>query len=189
MKRLWILSILSILGAGPAMASEKGVPFFSLHNPPFIVLVAFLIFVGVLLYFKVPHLLAGMLDKRADQIRKDLEEARLIREEAQVILASYERKQKEVQAQAERIVAQAKSEAEAAAEQAKAELKASIARRLAAAEEQIASAEQGAMREVRDRAITVAVAAAGDLLTQQMNAKAANALIDEAIGQVGSRLN
>ena len=77
----------------------------------------------------------------------------------------------------------------AAAEQAKADLAASIARRLAAAEDQIASAETGAVRAVRDRAVSVAVAAAGDLLTKQMTEATANALIDSAIGDVSARLN
>ena len=98
-------------------------------------------------------MLAGMLDKRADGIRTDLDEARGLREEAQALLASYERKQREVQDQADRIVAQARAEAEAAAEQAKADLRQSIDRRLAAAEDQIASAEAAAVREVRDRAV------------------------------------
>ena len=65
-----------------------------------------------------------MLDARAVQIKADLDEARALREEAKAILASYERKQKEVQEQSERIVASAKEEAMAAAEQAKADLKA-----------------------------------------------------------------
>ena len=106
-----------------------------------------------------------------------------------MILASYERKQKDVQAQSARIVAGAREEAIAAAEQAKADLAASIARRLAAAEDQIASAETGAVRAVRDRAVSVAVAAAGDLLTKQMTEATANALIDSAIGDVSARLN
>ncbi|MBI1220080.1 MAG: F0F1 ATP synthase subunit B [Rhodobacteraceae bacterium] len=186
MKRL---AILAILAAAPALAEEPSGPFFSLHNPPFVVLISFLVFVGILLYAKVPAMVGGALDKRADQIRKDLEEARLLREEAQMILSSYERKQKEVQAQSDRIVASAREEATAAAEQAKADLAASIARRLAAAEDQIASAETGAVRAVRDRAVSVAVAAAGDLLAKQMTKTAANALIDQAIGDVSARLN
>lgn len=190
MKRLLsILTVAAGLIAGPAMAAEGHVAFFSLANPPFIVLVAFLIFVGALIYFKVPHLLGSMLDKRTDQIRRDLEEARLLREEAQAILASYERKKKEVEAQAERIVAQAKDEAEQAAEQAKADLKSSIARRLAAAEEQIDSAEKAALRDVKDRAVNVAVAAAADILSGQISAAAANKLIEDSIADVGARLN
>ncbi len=183
------LSIMLALIAGPAAAAETGGSFVSLGNPPFIVLVAFLIFVGGLLYFRVPKLIAGLLDKRIDQIKVDLEEARLLREEAQTILASYERKHREVQEQADRIVATARDEALGAAEQAKAELAASIARRLANAEEQIASAEQAALREVRDRAVTVAVAAAAEVLAKQMTAERSGALVDEAIDEVGRRLH
>ena len=86
---------------------------FSLQNTNFVVLVAFILFIAVLFYFKVPGMIGAMLDKRADGIRTELEEARALREEAQTLLASYERKQKEVQEQADRIVAAAKEEARA----------------------------------------------------------------------------
>ena len=175
------------LTATPAMAASG--PFFTLRNTDFVVTVAFLLFVGVLVYFKVPSLLGGMLDKRAAGIKSDLDEARALHDEARSILASYERKQKEVQEQAERIVETAKREAQAAAEQAKEDLKASITRRLAAAEDQIASAEAAAVREVRNSAVNIAVAAAGDLIAKQMSATDKNKLIDDAIGKVEERLH
>jgi F-type H+-transporting ATPase subunit b len=182
------LAIFAALTAGsPALAASG--PFFSLNNTDFVVLIAFFVFIGVLVYFKVPGMLTSMLDKRADDIRSDLDEARALREEAQTILADFERKQKDVQAQADRIVAQAKEESEIFAEQAKEELKKSIARRLAAAEDQIASAEAGAVREVRDTAVTVAIAAAGDVVAKGMNATSANKLIDEAISDIGAKLH
>lgn len=178
-----------MLAATPALASEGEGPFFSLGNPILIIIIGFLIFVGVLLYAGVPGMVGKMLDKRAAQIKKDLDEARALREEAQTILASYERKQKEVMAQAERIVSQAREEAQAAATQAKDDLKASIARRVAAAEDQITSAEKAAIKEVRDRAIAVAVAAAGDVMTKQMTKESADAMIDTSIGEVEARMN
>lgn len=181
------LSILFALLASPALAASG--PFFSLQNSNFVVLVAFIAFVALLVYMKVPAKLTGMLDARAAVIKSELDEARSLREEAKTILATYERRQKEVQEQAERIVAQARDEALAAAEQAKADLKASIARRLAAATEQIASAEAGAIRQVREQAVSVAVAAAGDVLAKQMTADAASASIDAAIAQVEARLH
>lgn len=182
-----VLTMLAALAATPALAATG--PFFSLHNTNFIVLIAFLVFVGILVYFKVPGKIGAMLDARAAQIKAELEEARALREEAQTILASYERKQKEVQAQADRIVATAKDEAMAAATQAKADLQAAIARRLAAAEDQIASAEASAVREVRERAVAVAIAAAGDILAKQMTTESAGALIDDAIAQVDAKLH
>jgi len=184
MKRLTLLFIL--LGS-PAFAAGDG--FFSLFNTDFVVVLAFLVFVGVLLYFKVPSLLMGMLDQRAEGIRNDLDEARALREEAQTVLASYERKQREVAEQSERIIAQAREEAQLAAEQAKADLEASIVRRVAAATDQIASAEAGALREVRDRAVTIAVDVAAQVIASKTSAAEANKLIDAAITDVETRLH
>jgi F-type H+-transporting ATPase subunit b len=112
-----------------------------------------------------------------------------LREEAKAILASYERKKKEVQEQADRIVASAKDEANAAAVQAKQDLANSIARRVAGAEERIASAEAGAVRAVREHAVTIAIAAASDVLAKQATAESAAASIDDAIKLVGAKMH
>ena len=186
MKKLMTTALLS-LAASPAFAASG--PFFSLGNTNFIVTLGFLVFIGVLFYFKVPGMIGGLLDRRAETIKSELDEAKALREEAQSLLASYERKQKEVQEQADRIVATAKDEAAAAAEAAKAEIKASVARRLAAAEDQIASAETAAVREIRDRAVSVAVSVARDVLAGQMTATQGNKLIDEAIKDVEAKLH
>lgn len=180
--------LLGALAAGPAFAASDK-PFFSLANTDFIVTISFLLFIGILVYFKVPGIIAGMLDKRAEDIRGELDEARALREEAQTVLASYERKQREVAGEAEKIVAHAREEAALAAEAAKEDIKQSIARRLKAAEDRIASAEAGAVREVRDRAAEIAVAAAAEVFAKQMKAADANRLIDEAIATVDARLH
>lgn len=186
--RNFLTLILTAAVASPALASTDG-PFISLHNTNFIVLMAFILFIGVLFYYKVPGMIGGILDKRAEGIRSELDEARALREEAQTVLASYERKQKEVQAQADRIVAAAREDAMIAAEEAKEELKQSIARRLAAAEDQIASAQASAVKEVRDQAITIAIAAANQVMADQMTAAKGNKLIDEAIAEVETKLH
>ncbi len=178
---------LMLLTASPAFAA--GGPFFSLRNTNFVVLLSFLVFVAILLWAKVPGKLGAMLDARAAQIKAELDEAKALREEARALLSSYEKKQKDVQEQSARIVAAAKDEAMAAAKQAKDDLTNSIARRLAAAEEQIASAEASALRQVREKAISVAVAAAADILAKQSTAEAASASIDDAIAQVEAKLH
>lgn len=182
-----------MLVAAPALAAEPGYTpgydFTSLFNTDFVVLIGFLLFVSIVFYFNIPAMLGGMLDKRADGIKSELDEARALREEAQTLLASYERKQREVADQADRIVAQAKADAEAAAVQARADLERSIERRLAAAEDQIASAEEKAVRSVRNRAVEVAIAAAGESVAKAMGASDANKFIDDAIGQVERRLH
>ncbi len=182
-----IATLTASIAASPALAASG--PFISLSNTNFVVTLAFILFVGFLIYMKVPGKIGELLDKRAEGIKSELDEARALREEAQALLASYERKQKDVQAQADRIVAQAKSEATAAAEQAREDLKKSIARRLQAAEDRIASAEADAVREVRDQAVTIAIAAAREVIAEQMTATEANKLIDSGIETVSAKLH
>ena len=182
-----ILTSLIVLLASPVLAASG--PFISLSNTNFVVLLAFLLFVGLLIYLKVPGKLNGMLDERAKGIKSELDEARSLREDAQSILADYERKQKEVQKQADQIVANAKEEAKAAALVAKDNLNASIKRRLAAAEEQIVSAQIAAIKEVKDTAVTVAIAAAKDVISIGMNTSHANDLIESAIKDVNGKFH
>lgn len=174
--------------AAPAFAAEEG-PFFSLRNAEFVVGIAFIVFIGVLIYLGVPARIGAMLDARAEAIKSDLNEARLLREEAKKLLASYEARQKEVLAQSARIVATAKEEAQAAANQARADLQGSIARRMAAAGEQIESAVKAAELAVRNQAISVSVAVAADVLKRQMTADQAAASIDASIKQVAAKLH
>lgn len=184
MKRL---AIAFALLATPALAEPEN--FVSLKNPEFVVLIGFLLFLALLVYLKVPGLLGGMLDKRAEGIKADLAEAKALREEAQTILASYERKQREVKEQADRIVGHARTEAVEAAQKAKDDLKTSIARRLAAAEDQIVSAQDAAVKEVRDTAVQIAIAAASDVIADKITPSAGNKLIDDAIAAVGEKLH
>ena len=179
--------VLITLMASPAFAASG--PFISLRNTNFVVMIAFAIFIGIILYLGVPKMLGGLLDKRAAAIKAELDEAKSLREEAKALLASYEKKQTEVQAQAARILEAAKAEAAAAAEQAKADIVASVARRLAAAEDQIASAKASAVKEVRDQAIVVAIGAARDIISKQMTEAESNSLIDASIDDVGSKLH
>lgn len=184
--RITLTSVFALMGATPALAAGGGI---SLANTDFVVFLGLVVFLGILVYFKVPSLLGGMLDGRAEGIKTEIEEARKLREDAQSLLASYERKQKEVQEQADRIVAAAKEEAVAAGVQAQADLAKSVERRLAAAHEQIGSAEAAAIKEVRDQAVLIAVAASRDIIGAQMTAKEGNTLIDDGIAQVDAKLH
>lgn len=190
------LTILFTLATAPAFAageegysSPHGLFDPSLGNTDWIVLLGFLLFLAILFYFGVPKMLGGMLDQRAETIRSELSEARALREEAQTLLASYERQARDAEEQSARIVTEARTNAETAAEQARADIERSITRRLAAAEDQIASAEAKASRAVRDSAISAAVAAAAEVIAGGASAADQNKMIDDAIGEVGRQLH
>ena len=163
---------------GARQPAEGLTPWSSSTTPTSSSAIGFVIFVGILIYVGVPGMITRKLDERAVRIRAELDEARALRDEAQTLLAGYERRQKEVKAQAEDIVVAARSEAENAAEAAKEEIRRSVARRMQTAGEQIAAAEQAAVRQIKDQAVTVAIAAAADVLRGQIKAEDANRLID-----------
>ncbi len=160
-----------------------------LNNSTIVVGIAFLCFVGVLFYFKVPAMLAAALDKRAAAIREELDEARRLRDEAQRQLAVLERKLKEADGEIAEIVAHARMEAEESAALAKENLKATVARRLKAAEEQIAAAESAAIKEVKDKAVSIAIAVAADVISGNMTDAARADMTDASIEQIGAKLH
>ena len=175
--------------AAPAFAAGGDYGFASFFNTNYVVLIGFILFLALLFYFNVPAMILKMLDDRAETIRSELDEARNLRDEAQAVLAAYERKSHEVAEQSQRIIDHAREEARLAADAAKEDLKQSIARRLKAAEEQITSAEEKATHELRNRAVDVAIAAAAKILADSTTTTEANKRIDAAIAEVESRLH
>ena len=160
----------------------------ALSGPEFWVAVAFVIVVAGLAWKGAP-VITAMLDGRAAKIKDELEEARRLREEAQQMLAEYQRKQRDALKDAEQIVAAARAEAERAAEQAVRDLEAAIERRERLAVEKIALAESKASAEVRNTAVDVAIAALRQLLAKELDAGRRSRLIDDAIAELPRRLH
>ena len=157
-------------------------------NAEFWAIVALVLFIGVILYVRVPKLLGGSLDAQIKKIEDELAEASRLREEAKALLDSYANKRQEAETEAQGIVTAAREEASRLATEAGAALEALIARRTKAVEEKIAQAEAQAVAEVRGRSADVAVEAARVLLTQQM-AEKGEALVSQAIKDVAAKLN
>ena len=151
--------------------------------------VALFIFIGLVVYLKVPGTIAKALAARADKIRNELEEARKLRDEAQQLLAEYQRKRKEAEAEASEIVASAKREADHLKAEAKQKAEDYVTRRTAMAEQKIAQAERDAVNEVRSTAVEIAVEAARSVLAGKVDAKTAGDLFKSSLGEVKARMN
>jgi F-type H+-transporting ATPase subunit b len=160
-----------------------------LQDATFWALVALVLFLLLMVYLKVPGVVTSALDKRADTIRKELDDARRLREEAQALLAEYQRKGREAETEAEEIIDQAKREAEAIAGEATRRLDEYVASRTRLAEQKIAQAETQALQEVKALSADVAIAAAEKILGVKVKGPAGEALIARSIGDVKSKLN
>lgn len=150
--------------------------------------IGLVIFIGIVIYLKVPAMIARLLDERIAKIEADLGEAKRLREEAQVLLAQYEQKRIAAEADAAAMLANAKEEAVRLTEEANASLADLIARRTKAVEEKIAQAEVQALAEVRARSADAAIELARTQLTQRIGSEGPT-LVDRAIADVSAKLN
>ena len=154
----------------------------------FWVAVAFVLFVGVLLRFGWERGIAA-LDKRAANIKNELDEAIRLREEAQELLASYQRKQRDTEKEAADIIAHAEAEAGRLRAEAEEELAATVSRRTDTALAKISQVEAQALAQVRETAVNMAVSAARKMLADNLDETRGNVLINDAISELRRKLH
>ncbi|MEK9724082.1 MAG: F0F1 ATP synthase subunit B [Rhodospirillaceae bacterium] len=159
------------------------------HDPTFWVLVSFVMFIGVLVYFKVPGLVTSALDKRAEKIKADLDEADTLLKEAQDLLAAYQKKQRDAANEGQDIKASAREEAERILVHGRERLEESLKRREKLAVDRIAQAETAALDQIRAHTVDIALAATHDLLAGKLSDAKADAMVDDAIKELPNRLN
>jgi F-type H+-transporting ATPase subunit b len=155
----------------------------------FWVAVAFVIFIGGLIYLGVHEMMVKYVDQRRNRIKAELDEALRLKQEAQALLAQYQRKQREAEQEAAAIIAGATAEADRMMAEAKAKMEEFVARRTKMAETKIAQAEAQALADVRAAAAEAAVSAAEKILTQVVKGEVADRLIVKGIDDVKSKLN
>ena len=151
--------------------------------------IAFVLFVALLLYVKVPKMIATALDGRAVKVRADLDEAKRLRAEAESLLANYRARADTASADVAHILATARSEAAGIVADAHAQADAVIARRGTQAETKIAAAERAAEASVRAAAVDLAIAAARRIILAHDDPAEAARLTSAAIGELDKRLH
>jgi F-type H+-transporting ATPase subunit b len=160
-----------------------------MFDAEFWVAVAFVAFLGTLGYFGVHEMMVKYVDRRRDRIKAELDEARRLKEEAQALLAEYQRRLHAAEQEAKGIIAAAQSEADRMAGEAKVKMEEFVARRTKMAEAKIAQAEAQALADVRGAAAEAAVAAAEKILAQTVKGELADGLVAKGIADVKSKLN
>ncbi|MFN3961008.1 MAG: F0F1 ATP synthase subunit B [Parvularculaceae bacterium] len=149
----------------------------------------FLVVVSLFGWFGVHNKIAAALDKRAQGIADELDRARALRDEAQELLAKYQRRQREAEEEAEAIIEQAKRDAARIAAEAREKIEEQLERRAKAAEDKIARAEAQAIAEVRGQTADLAIEAARDIIRNRMDQGAQSALAERAIDEIRSKLH
>ena len=168
-------------GAGYAAGSKKMI---SLDNTDFVVLISFLIFVGVLVYFKVPAIIASFLDKRAEDIQNEIEKASEILEEAKEILSSIEADHIRTSETIEKMVMTAKDRAGEEEEKAKKHIEDLMKSKLLSAEGQVKSNERKILEEIEARAIDLSIEKVREKLSKSLSGNDYDKHFDSSIQSI-----
>lgn len=160
-----------------------------MDNPELWVAVGFFVFVGVILWKKVPAMIGSALDARSAKIASEIEEARALKDEATSLLARYQRKQRGAEQEAEAIIDLARVEAKQIAKEARQSAEEFVERRTRLSEEKIARAEAKAIKEVEAAAAEIAIAATEEIIRDKVKGGLGDRIIDEAIQGMAKRLH
>jgi len=158
------------------------------EDPTFWVAFGFVIFLAGIAKPAWRGITAG-LDARTERIRESLNEAAKLREEAQHLLAEYQRKQRGVTKEFDEIIGKSETLAEQFATEAADKIEAALKRREQLAIDKIAQAEAEALQQVRNTTVEVAIAATRTILEQRINVETGKALVDRTIAELAAKLH
>jgi F-type H+-transporting ATPase subunit b len=179
-------SLLLLAHAAAEQAGEHHVEpmTFGFMTPPMWVALSMTVLIGIAIYLKVPAMLTSGLDASIGEIKKQLDEAKALRADAEALRKEYADKIANAEKDAAAMLDHARHEAEAIVAKAQADTAAVIGRREKMAEDKIAAAERGAIADLRNKAAEAAAVAARSIIADKHNAKADKALVDEAIAGI-----
>ncbi len=152
--------------------------------PVAVVSASMLVLIAIMLWKGLPRMLAGGLDAKIAEIKSQLEEARVLRTEAEALRKEYADKIANAEKDAASMLDHARHEAEAIVARAEKDTAEVIARREKMAQDKIAAAERAAVTDLHNQAAAAATAAAGGLIKSNHSAAADKALVDQAIGSI-----
>ena len=178
---LLLFSVVLSYQASYAAGSKK---MFSLDNTDFVVLISFLIFVGILIYFKVPSIVAAFLDKRSNDIHSEIKKASKILEEAKKILSSIETDHIKTTETIQQMLKSAKDRSLDEEEKAKKYIEELMKNKLLSAEGQVNSSERKILEEIEKRAIDLSIEKVRVILSKGMSESDYEKYFDTSIKSV-----
>ncbi len=137
----------------------------------FWVAVSFVLFVGVLLYFKVPQKIFTTLDESINKIKKDVEEAEKLKEEAKNILSDYESRLDKSKVEIDLMIKNAQKESETNIIKINDQFHKIFENRKKMAEEKIKQMKLQATKDIKNYSVEVAIIALEKIIKNSIDKK------------------
>lgn len=187
LKRFFYIAITAITGFlafGNVSYAASDAPMISLDNTNFVVSLAFVAFLMLLFYLKVPSKIARLLDDRSTSIEDEIKNANSILEESKMMLADIEREHKTNIEKAKKIIVDAEIEAKNMLAEAKKEMRLSIERKVKAAEDQIKATEVLVIKSIKEKAIDRSISMAEAELSKAAKTTGSNSAVEKSIKEI-----
>jgi len=137
----------------------------------FWVAISFFIFVGVLFYFKVPQKIYDSLDESIKKIKKDIDDAEKLKEEAKNILSEYETKISKSKQEINLLIRKAQNESEENLIRMNKEFHNIFENRKKMAEEKIKQMKTEAIKDIKNSSVDIAIQALEKIIKNSIDKK------------------
>mgnify|MGYP001168026402 FL=1 len=114
------------------------------------VAIGFILFILLLIYFKIPNQIIKILDDRSKKIKEELDEAKRLREAAQTILSEFQKKNTEAEQTAKTIIDNAKKLAKNYEKDAKDKFDQNVVRKKKLLDEKLNRLENDVINQIKD---------------------------------------
>ena len=149
----------------------------------FWVAVSFFLFVGVLLYFKVPQKIFASLDESINKIKKDIEEAEKLKEEAKNILSDYEARLDKSKVEIDLMIKNAQKESDANIIKTNDQFHKIFENRKKMAEEKIKQMKLQATKDIKNYSVEVAIIALEKIIKNSIDKKKLDKIYDSSVNE------
>ena len=135
----------------------------------FWVMISFFVFIGLLIYFKIPQKIKSALDENIDNIKNQINEADKLKEDAKNILTEHERKISNSKAEVQKMISKANDEAEKNVLKTNQDFHNLMESRKKNAEERIKQLKNQALKDIKNASVKVAIDSVEKLIKNSLD--------------------
>jgi|TARA_B110000444_G_C18756461_1_gene555384 F-type H+-transporting ATPase subunit b len=154
----------------------------------FWVAISFFIFLGVLIYFKVPQKIISTLDDSIDSIKNEVDSAETLKEESKNILSEHENKISTAKDEVKQMIDAATEEADRAVLKTNDEFHIQMENRKKNTEERIKQMKNQALKDIKNASVKISIQAVEVLLKNSLDKNKLNKIFDTSIEETKSAI-
>ena len=154
----------------------------------FWVAVSFVIFFGVLIYFKIPQNINNLLGKMIVEIKNEIDESEKLRTESKELLDNTQSKLNSVSVESKKIIDQAKSESDKLVIDMNDKFHKSSEIKKNLAKSKISQMKESAIKEIKDTSIKIAVNSVKKIITTSVDKSKLDNLFEKNLEEAKSEL-